>query len=228
MQSTKLKTNNLTQLLAIGSMAIGAVASIPAAPAQAALLNTGELVFQNGTTNFFEDVNPVSGDTFNVTFNPGSLAFVTGATGAFSTPLPVTPLAYTINPSPQATFTYAGSNGANIFDYTLTSGNLPFSFTNGVNLTVADGSIFRGSFNLATGGVDFGVINSAGSFFSNSDGSIPAAALAFSFGDISGGSGGSYGITSRPVPEPFTIIGTIVGGTAAFRMRKKLSAANKK
>jgi hypothetical protein len=27
------------------------------------------------------------------------------------------------------------------------------------------------------------------------------------------------------VPEPFTIIGTIVGGTAALRMRKKLAAA---
>jgi hypothetical protein len=27
------------------------------------------------------------------------------------------------------------------------------------------------------------------------------------------------------VPEPFTIIGTLVGGTAALRMRKKLAAA---
>jgi hypothetical protein len=29
------------------------------------------------------------------------------------------------------------------------------------------------------------------------------------------------------VPEPFTIIGTLVGGTAAFRMRKKLKLARK-
>jgi hypothetical protein len=29
------------------------------------------------------------------------------------------------------------------------------------------------------------------------------------------------------VPEPFTIIGTLIGGTAAFRMRKKLKASNK-
>jgi hypothetical protein len=29
------------------------------------------------------------------------------------------------------------------------------------------------------------------------------------------------------VPEPFTVIGTIVGGTAAFRMRKKLKAISK-
>jgi hypothetical protein len=33
---------------------------------------------------------------------------------------------------------------------------------------------------------------------------------------------------NTPVPEPFTIIGTLIGGTAAFRMREKLKlAANK-
>ena len=33
--------------------------------------------------------------------------------------------------------------------------------------------------------------------------------------------------TALPVPEPFTVIGTLIGGTAAFRMRKKLKASNK-
>jgi hypothetical protein len=33
--------------------------------------------------------------------------------------------------------------------------------------------------------------------------------------------------STTDVPEPFTIIGTIVGGTAAVRMRKKLKSANK-
>jgi hypothetical protein len=32
--------------------------------------------------------------------------------------------------------------------------------------------------------------------------------------------------TAEPVPEPFTIIGTLIGGTAAFRMRKKLKASS--
>jgi hypothetical protein len=32
--------------------------------------------------------------------------------------------------------------------------------------------------------------------------------------------------TITPVPEPFTIIGTLVGGTAALRMRKKLKASS--
>jgi hypothetical protein len=34
-------------------------------------------------------------------------------------------------------------------------------------------------------------------------------------------------IATTAVPEPFTIIGTLVGGTAAFRMRKKLKLARK-
>jgi hypothetical protein len=33
--------------------------------------------------------------------------------------------------------------------------------------------------------------------------------------------------TAQNVPEPFSIIGTLVGGTAAFRIRKKLADANK-
>ncbi|WP_245894016.1 PEP-CTERM sorting domain-containing protein [Chamaesiphon polymorphus] len=33
--------------------------------------------------------------------------------------------------------------------------------------------------------------------------------------------------TAQSVPEPFSIIGTLVGGTAAFRLRKKLADANK-
>ncbi len=32
---------------------------------------------------------------------------------------------------------------------------------------------------------------------------------------------------AQSVPEPFTIIGTLVGGTAAVRMKKKLKSANK-
>ena len=35
------------------------------------------------------------------------------------------------------------------------------------------------------------------------------------------------GATSTAVPEPFTVVGTIIGGTAAFRMRKKLKAIGK-
>jgi hypothetical protein len=222
--STSLK------IAAATSLVMGVVAGVSAAPAGAVLLTTGELSFQNGTTNFFEGVNPGAGDTFNLQFNPGSLALVTTASGSFGSSFPITPLAYTLAPSPSATFTYVSAVPGSTFDYRLTSGNVPFTFTNGVNLTIANNSLFRGAFNSITGGVDFGIVNSAGSFFSNPDGVVPTGTVAFSFGDIPGGSGGGYQIVATPaaqVPEPFTIIGTIVGGTAAFRMRKKLANAAK-
>jgi hypothetical protein len=41
------------------------------------------------------------------------------------------------------------------------------------------------------------------------------------------GFGAVVSTASTAVPEPFTIIGSIVGGTAAFRMRKKLKSTSK-
>jgi hypothetical protein len=41
------------------------------------------------------------------------------------------------------------------------------------------------------------------------------------------GTGSVTPIASTSVPEPFTIVGTLVGGTAALRMRKKLKSDNK-
>ena len=54
----------------------------------------------------------------------------------------------------------------------------------------------------------------------------------YSFSDTAFPAGSVYAVVtnnvaSTTVPEPFTIIGTLVGGTAAFRMRKKLKAGAK-
>jgi hypothetical protein len=45
------------------------------------------------------------------------------------------------------------------------------------------------------------------------------------FDDITIGSATAGG--GQEVPEPFTIIGTLIGGTAAFRMKKNLKSTNK-
>ncbi|AFY96640.1 PEP-CTERM sorting domain-containing protein [Chamaesiphon minutus] len=37
----------------------------------------------------------------------------------------------------------------------------------------------------------------------------------------------TYNAPATAVPEPFTIVGTLIGGTAAFRMRKKLKTTHK-
>lgn len=225
------KPNSLNQLLAISGLAIGVAASISAAPAQAVLLNNGQLTFSGGTSDFFSQVAPAAGDTFSVTFNPDSAAFVPtgGATGAFSSAFPVTPAIYNLSPS-TGNFRFLSSMSPSTFDYELTSSlSLPFSFANGVNLTIAPGSTFRGSFNNINSGVNFGILSSVGSFVSNADGSVPIEGLSFGFGEIPNVAVGAYNISvsTTPVPEPFTIIGTIVGGTAAFRMRKKLSSSAK-
>jgi hypothetical protein len=47
------------------------------------------------------------------------------------------------------------------------------------------------------------------------------------YGDNVGSFAFNGTLSNTAVPEPFTIIGTLVGGTAAFRMRKKLQAVNK-
>jgi hypothetical protein len=67
-----------------------------------------------------------------------------------------------------------------------------------------------------------------------SAGSVQNVAIysgALSAGEVSslGGFGTAIpGIpTGTAVPEPFTIIGTLVGGTAALRMRKKLRSTAK-
>jgi hypothetical protein len=57
--------------------------------------------------------------------------------------------------------------------------------------------------------------SSTGNYFSSGGGSLD-----FNFTL----SGNVAAAPSTSVPEPFTIIGTIIGGTAAFRMRKKLKS----
>jgi hypothetical protein len=48
-------------------------------------------------------------------------------------------------------------------------------------------------------------------------------------GTITGGGGAGGGIItgSTAVPEPFTIVGTLMGAATAFRMRKRLKVTNK-
>ncbi len=218
-----LSSHSITQFLAVGSLAIGISTVIAGAPAQAVVLSTGELSFSDGTTNFFESVNPVALNTFSATFNPTQLALVTGASGSFSPFFPVTSTTYTVAPS-TGNFSYLSSSGGT-FDYRLTN-NLDFAFTNGVKLTIGAGSVFRGLFTNSDS-VVFGSSVFTGSSFSNGADVTPVGALSFGFTDNRGGIGGGYNIVASPVPEPFTVIGSIIGGTAAFRMRKKLTATKK-
>jgi hypothetical protein len=244
LSKTALKTKALTQLMAVGSLAIGAAAIMPAAPAGAVSITNGQLVFSDGTTEFqskfVSGTTPIAPpSTFDVDFNSSSPALTRyqDQSGSFTQ----------FFPSPTTTSTISSSTG--MFSYLGTGLNykldndLDFVFTSGassgLSITIGKDSEFSGAIN-SSNGVGFTLTKNLGSFFkSGVDPSVDVNSLSFNFGDIGNQPGGAprvgtYGIVASPskavtadVPEPFTIIGTIIGGTAAFRMRKKLSNARK-
>jgi hypothetical protein len=210
--------NNSLKVVAASSLAVGIAAMMPAAPAGAVLLNSGNFSFADGTTDFFTSLGQTS---YTVNFNNTSgAAFINSATGSFSSTF-----------APGSTPAVTPSTGT----FNLVSGNVfslssPLSFNfpvNGVNVTIDSGSTFTRTFNGTAAGVGFADLAVSGRV-ANADGSVIVQGLSFTFNDNPAPGGGSYSVTLAPsVPEPFTVIGTIVGGTAAFRMRKKLANVNK-
>jgi hypothetical protein len=229
-QKATLTTSLITQILAIGIST-----GIFAAPTQAAILN-GEIAFQGGTNNFFfndgkSGATGLAGNSFSVDFNnQPKAALVTGASGSVGSFFPNSG-AYSL-PTSTGNFSFANTAAPGKFNYTLTN-NLSFAFLNAPNLTVKAGSVFQGAFNNAKG-IEFGLLNDTGSLFTQGGDTTPISSLAFSFNDSEGGTSGGYTVSATirrsivstgntaAVPEPFTIVGTLIGGTVAFRIRKKL------
>ena len=219
---TALKINSLTQIFAIGGLAMGVATIIPTAPAGAVLLNSGNLAFSDGTGDFFTSPDQIS---YTVNFNPNGLALISNPTGAFGStfaPNLTTPVASSIG-----TFNLVGLSGNTFSLGSALNFNFPI---NGVNVSIDSGSTFSRNFNNVNAGVGFSNVDVTGKV-TNADGTVDLQALSFTFNDNPNPGGGSYSITLSPtnpltqVPEPFTIIGTIIGGAAAFRMKKKLSSS---
>lgn len=225
------KINGITRAIAIGGLAIGA-AAMTAAPAQAVTFTTGQVSVLGRTGDFFQNVVP--GSNFTVNFNASASADTLG------TP-PGTPISTFFNGNLGVTpstgnFQYVSGSGGNL-QYRL-SNDLLFAFANNINYTVPTGSTFQSVFsdNGNTQGVQFGITSGTGFFTDRTNGDRTLALTdTFTFSDISvlgGVQGGNYTILASPVastavPEPFTVIGTLVGGAAALRMRKKLANATK-
>ncbi|WP_310426235.1 PEP-CTERM sorting domain-containing protein [Chamaesiphon sp. VAR_48_metabat_135_sub] len=229
------RTSTLAQLLTAGGLAIGVAASIPVAPAQAVVINTGELAFNDGAFNSSGTIS--SNNQFNVNFNNGGNAVVTTASGDFAPLIPgVNPPGVSV-PKPISgsigTFLFSGVGPGTSVDYKLSNPlGLDFNFGGAIGtLNIAKDSIFRG-FPITGGNVNFSILSSIGSTFVSGSAS-PVNVMDFDF-SVSNTPNqlGSYGIRvaaagTPAVPEPLTIIGTIVGGAAALRMRKKLSNVTK-
>ncbi len=220
--STIVKT---LKIAAVSSATIGVAAFAQAAPAQAITFTTGELDFGVLTTPFASLVNPVPGNSFNVTFNPGGTGTIIRADGSFS---PTFTTGSINSNTPTVNFSNIGGtmyrlNQDLVLNFAAAT---PTSFTLRQNSTFMETEIFSNGLRVGAG---LQLSTSAGAFFSNDGNTTNIPTVAFSFTDTGLPSGGLYIAQTSPtaVPEPFTIIGTIIGGTAAFRLRKKLSSSAK-
>jgi hypothetical protein len=233
-----LRINSITKAIAISSLAIG-VASIFAAPVQAVVISTGTLAFNDGALLGSAPIT-TTGGTFTTNFNSGGNAIFTTASGSFGSLVlgvidPTNSVSKPVAPSLGTTFSYTPVVG-NSFTATLTN---PLNFDFGSllgKLSIASGATFGGIYNPVStnfpSGHSFFNLNpgSIATFSSGSDTS-PVQITSFNF-DVDNSVGGispngSYSIRASAVPEPFTVIGTLVGGAAALRMRKKLANAAK-
>lgn len=213
---------NSKYLVAICGLAIGATTAISAAPASAVTFNTGELDFGVFTSPFATAVNPVPGNTVAVTFNPSGTASILNSTQSFTTSFNPGTIGVTAPSSVSLAYVSPTS-------YRLAN-DLVINFANNVGFTLRQNSTFALTPSTNNGiltGNSFQLANNAGSFFTSGADITNIPTLAFSFNDTGLASGGLYIAQASPtaVPEPFTIIGTLVGGTAALRMRKKLIGA---
>jgi hypothetical protein len=236
----QIKNNQLTKNIVSGAAAIAVLAGvgIAAAPAQSSTL-TGELEWDDSTSNFFEDVNPDEDDTFSVTFSPeelGGLASVFIATGEFAPPFPTTPLAppdfYELIPPPTGTFKFVRSQNSSfiyklqndlVFNFDANQNGV-FALTEDVQVTFKAGEQFLGSFD--NGSVGFEELDVDASVIIA--GRTPLVLTEeLTFGDSVGGTGGEYGAiveTTTTVPEPASILGLLaVGGLGLSLKRKKQS-----
>jgi hypothetical protein len=193
----------------------------------------------NGTPN---GIISIYGDTVSGTSQQGvGMSFVPTATASltqvqvllaqsFDFPIPGSTVSFNI-------FQSNGSNEPNFGQALLTAFNLPVSgaigspvlesatFTNGPILNAGTQYWLVGT-TSGNNSADWWGTNSNSGFFGFVGGNPPTGGVFFPDSDqkafvISGN------LVSTAVPEPFTVIGTIVGGTAALRLRNRLKADRK-
>jgi hypothetical protein len=190
--------------------------------------------------NFFTKASLTAGIVFSSVFTNA----VNASAAVFNFTFDNTGFDQTVTPPFVGSGTLSFDGTATVGTYSLASLsnlNINFSFTNGSSFSLADldspSMLFNSGisiFDLGSG--NLGLVNTGGvlRFKNDSLAFEPTSSINSTIGFASNSSvvhqylnngvGGSYNAISSAqlVPEPFTIIGTLVGGTAAIRMRKKL------
>jgi len=224
----------LSTFFAIGGVA---TALVTATPAQAQAQNlVGNLSWSNGTSDFFSDVDFVNHPDFTVNFspNPDNVTLINSASGVFVPPFTAVPPAapYTENLTTQAvgTFKYFETLSENRHVYKSTN-PISFNFTNGVNVTWGEGTQVVGQYDDPASSVQFQLLgpSTTPTITNNGVPLLGAATDVLEFGDSVDPAPGSYnGVVDATIPEPTTILGSLVAlGMGAKLKRKKGSVEPK-
>ncbi|NEO56037.1 MAG: PEP-CTERM sorting domain-containing protein [Okeania sp. SIO3B5] len=243
--------NFLQKLAPVGVAAIGAIAitGIATAPVQAIKGEISTLEWEDGTTNFnqeMKDVFDAEGGSFDVTFSPLDLG---GAVASFIAtnhfePFFDTPGLFDIIPGDSAVGTFelvspvnlepvAGVDRAGMFELT---NDLKFTFdndnsgnvnANDVMATMKAGSLFLGQ-ELDTGAVKVTLSEGDWWFYIPELGNKPAKTLkshdsVFFFGDTIGNDGGNFTAQGEVVkaPEPTSMLGILAFGGLGLAISKR-------
>ena len=229
----------LTSLSLVTGIAVsGIVASGAFTPAQAVGLGT-LLITKTGYTGPALDLSAYATGDNNYTNGPspipGGITFT--STAPFGSTLGQNGVDYDLgsNGTIDTTPVFAGLDsptGEMIFSFSTPVQQFgaflnyaPGSSTDPTISTFDNSGDFLTSFNLRTDGGSISTPNGVNQFAFR--GIAENSAIISSFrlgGSFIVASGREFPPASTAVPEPFTIIGTIVGGSAALRMRKKLKS----
>jgi hypothetical protein len=118
---------------------------------------------------------------------------------------------------------FSGTGNASVGDFTLLLDNSPLDtfITSSISNYIPGNTTLRDTLTASTT-VSAGTYSIGIRITRPYDNSLPFLSQNVDNFTISGSATGD-----TAVPEPFTIIGSLVGGTAAFRMRKKLKSSSK-
>ncbi len=238
----------LTSLSLVTGIAVsGIVASGAFTPAQA--VGTGVLLTtEAGYTGLKIDLSEYKTGANNYTTGPQDIKYTNALKDNTITFTSTFPDGSTLGQnSVDAGFYPLGSNGRiernPVFaGLDATTGEIVFSFSAPVQqfgaflnynpgfstdptISTYSGDTFLTSYNLRTDGGSISTPDLLDTFVFRGIAEKSAVITSFRLGGSNiAAAGSANGQSSTAVPEPFTIIGTIVGGSAALRMRKKLKS----